>query len=103
MRWMLALAGCWLVGCVACAAPGQAPARPPAAADAAPSPAEALAASATSPASPAGEAPSDAGAPAAPVHVLAVYGTASTSNAHLQLALDQGIFAGNGLDVELAH
>jgi ABC-type nitrate/sulfonate/bicarbonate transport system substrate-binding protein len=35
--------------------------------------------------------------------VLVIYGTGSTSNAHLQLARDQGIFLANGLEVELAH
>src|SRR5262249_48006464 len=47
--------------------------------------------------------PAVASAPLVPTHVLVIYGTSSTSNAHLQLALDQGIFLANGLDVELAH
>ncbi|HZR97349.1 MAG TPA: ABC transporter substrate-binding protein [Chloroflexota bacterium] len=84
----------WALLASACAGPASAPPPAPAAREA---PAPAAAAT-----MPPASAPSPA-APAEPTHITLAYSTASAANSPLQLAQDRGIFAANGLEVELVH
>jgi ABC-type nitrate/sulfonate/bicarbonate transport system substrate-binding protein len=73
--------------------------KPPAAVSSAPAAAAPAGAAA---AAPAASAPAPA-APPAPTHVTVMFGTTSAQNSPFQLAEDQGIFAANGLEIEMAH
>jgi NitT/TauT family transport system substrate-binding protein len=86
LRSLLLRAAAGLIASTACAAPAASPAAAP------PVPPAASDAPVTAPT-----------APAALTHLPVVFSTSSAANSPMQLGQDQGIFAANGLEIELTH